>query len=49
MSKKYYVKLWNDTIIGPYSFKEARRRQDEMSVPSEILVLVVDANGREVR
>lgn len=49
MSNKYYIKLWNGDIIGPFSFRDAKRRQDEISVPCEILAVVVDVSGKEVR
>lgn len=53
-SKRYYLKVWgNPVVIGPYTFKEAIKRHEKYrnvdSVPHEILKVVVDANGDEVK
>lgn len=48
--KKYYLKYWwEDNVVGPMTFKDALLRQEISETPCDILKVVIDANGKEVR
>lgn len=51
MLNKYYVYYpEQDYIEGPMSFKKACKvREDSLYINAQILMLVVDENGREVK
>lgn len=42
----YYVLSWNGIILGPMTFKEATTIWESCPTPSEILKVVVHADGR---
>lgn len=46
----FYIKSWTETKVeGPVSFKEAVRLQRMYDFPVEILKVVIDSNGKEVK
>lgn len=50
LASKYYVLHWGtDRIVGPMTFKDAVAMQEMAHAPCEILKLVVDVTGKEVK
>lgn len=45
----YYVYTWDGVILGPMSFKEAMSNWEFAAVPCEILKVVVNADGKQVK
>lgn len=49
VSKKYYVMYDDGITAGPYNFKEAMKLQDEAFSECQVLKLVIDYEGKEVK
>lgn len=50
MNDKYYVFFpFDQELRGPMSFKSAIRVCDSTSKPTEVLVIVMDSNGKVVQ
>lgn len=45
----YYVYTWDGVILGPMTFKEATANWESAAVPCEILKVVINADGKQVK